>query len=108
MGAAFSDDVAILTYDEIINRLNTCEKISRETNIVPFTLFKDETEYEEFKQRHNKDIVKKASLNEYKGPLIYRLLMLVPLQQNSLRLDKIKKFFILPMVVIMVHHSKPY
>ncbi len=69
MGAAFSDDVAILTYDEIINRLNTCEKNSRETDIVPFTLFKDEAEYEEFKQRHNKDIVKKASLNEYKGPL---------------------------------------
>ena len=69
MGAALCDNAEILTYDEILNRLNTCAKNSHETNIVPFTLFKDETEYAQFKQRHDKDIVPKAALSEYTGPL---------------------------------------
>lgn len=69
MGAALCDNAEILTYDEILNRLNTCAKNSHETNIVPFTLFKDETEYAQFKQRHDKDVVPKADLAAYKGPL---------------------------------------
>ncbi len=69
MGAALSDEVAELTYDELIANLNTCEKTSNETETISFTLFKDDADYEAFKQRHAKDVVKKASLADYSGPL---------------------------------------
>ena len=58
-----------MTYDELMQRLNNCSKSSTETESVAFTLFKNEQEYNEFKQRHNKDVVKKALLSDYQGPL---------------------------------------
>lgn len=69
MGAALDENATPLTYDEIIKRLETCEKTSHETEKVPFTLFKNEAEYLAFKQRHNQDIVKKGILATYEGPL---------------------------------------
>lgn len=69
MGAALSDNAIDITYDEIMQRLATCNKHSNETESVAFTLFKDEAEYHEFKQRHDQDVVKKASLADYQGPL---------------------------------------
>lgn len=69
MGCALSDNAIEMTYDELIQRLNTCKNSSTETESVSFTLFKNEQEYDEFKQRHNKDVVKKASLSDYQGPL---------------------------------------
>lgn len=69
MGCALSDNAIEMTYDELMQRLNTCKNSSTETESVSFTLFKNEQEYDEFKQRHNKDVVKKASLSDYQGPL---------------------------------------
>lgn len=69
MGCALSDNAIEMTYDELMQRLNTCKNSSTETESVAFTLFKNEQEYAEFKQRHNKDVVKKASLSDYQGPL---------------------------------------
>ena len=69
MGCALSDNAIEMTYDELMQRLNNCSKSSTETESVAFTLFKNEQEYNEFKQRHNKDVVKKASLSDYQGPL---------------------------------------
>ena len=69
MGCALSDNAIEMTYDELMQRLNTCKNSSTETESVAFTLFKNEQEYDEFKQRHNKDVVKKASLSDYQGPL---------------------------------------
>lgn len=59
MGCALSDNAIEMTYDELMQRLNNCSKSSTETESVAFTLFKNEQEYNEFKQRHNKDVVKK-------------------------------------------------
>lgn len=69
MGCALSDNAIEMTYDELMQRLNNCSKSSTETESVAFTLFKNEQEYNEFKQRHNKDVVKKALLSDYQGPL---------------------------------------
>lgn len=69
MGCALSDNAIEMTYDELMQRLDNCSKSSTETESVAFTLFKNEQEYNEFKQRHNKDVVKKASLSDYQGPL---------------------------------------
>lgn len=69
MGCALSDNAIEMTYDELMQRLNTCKNSSTETESVSFTLFKNEQEYDEFKQRHNKDVVKKALLSDYQGPL---------------------------------------
>lgn len=69
MGCALSDNAIEMTYDELMQRLDTCNNSSTETESVAFTLFKNEQEYDEFKQRHNKDVVKKASLSDYQGPL---------------------------------------
>lgn len=69
MGAALCEDAQAVSYDELMQRLADCEKTSSETETVPFTLFKDDAEYEAFKARHSKDVVKKGSLADYKGPL---------------------------------------
>ena len=69
MGSALSDNAIELTYEDLMQRLETCNKTSNETKSISFTLFKDDAEYQEFKKRHSKDVVKKASLADYQGPL---------------------------------------
>lgn len=69
MGCALSDNAVEITYDELMQRLNNCNNSSIKTESVSFTLFKNKQDYNEFKQRHNKDVVKKASLSDYQGPL---------------------------------------
>ena len=69
MGVALADEATDITYEELINRLETCEKTSHDTESVAFTLFKDEAEYKSFKERHNKDVVNKASIESYRGAI---------------------------------------
>ncbi len=69
MGVALADEAESITYEDLINRLNTCKKTTNDTESVSFTLFKDADDYNSFKISHSKDIVKKASLNNYTGPI---------------------------------------
>ncbi|WP_196593262.1 2-hydroxyacyl-CoA dehydratase [Pectinatus sottacetonis] len=69
MGAALSQEAAIIDYRTLEQCLGRGKRVKVDTNKVPFVLFKNDEEYRAFKKRHDKDIVKKGSLKTYEGPL---------------------------------------
>ncbi len=67
MGSALtSDDSKIFTFDRLINNLSGEKHLTMEINRLE-PLFKSQEEYDEFKARHDKAMVKKGSLENYKG-----------------------------------------
>lgn len=69
MGAALSENKVLLDYDGLLAALQAGKNVKADTGEVPFVLFKNDEEYAAFKQRHDKDIVKKGDLSSYEGPL---------------------------------------
>ena len=69
MGAALADEATEFTYEQLMYLLTNSKQSFAPTDSLNFTLFKNEQEYIDFKQRHNNDVVAKGSLSTYKGPL---------------------------------------
>lgn len=70
LGASAAEERQTMNYtklEDLVKQAQLCEEnCARATD---FVLFKDETEYDEFRQRHAKHVVKKCDLSEYQGPL---------------------------------------
>lgn len=66
MGAALSTESSRIRCNKLLEKLNDDIKIETEIQRLP-TLFENEQDYNEFKQRHNKDKVKSIDLNTYTG-----------------------------------------
>lgn len=66
MGAALSTESSRIKCNKLLEKLNDDIKIETEIQRLP-TLFENEQDYNEFKQRHNKDKVKSIDLNTYTG-----------------------------------------
>ena len=69
MGAALADEATEFTYEQLMYLLTNSKQSFAPTDSLNFTLFKNEQEYIDFKQRHDNDVVAKGSLSTYKGPL---------------------------------------
>ena len=69
MGAALADEATEFTYEKLMYLLTNSKQSFAPTDSLNFTLFKNEQEYIDFKQRHDNDVVAKGSLSTYKGPL---------------------------------------
>lgn len=69
MGAALADEAKEFTYEQLMYLLTNSKQSFAPTDSLNFTLFKNEQEYIDFKQRHDNDVVAKGSLTTYKGPL---------------------------------------
>ncbi|WP_196607292.1 2-hydroxyacyl-CoA dehydratase [Pectinatus frisingensis] len=69
MGAALSEEAAVLDYKKLAARLEAGKNVKVDTDEVPFVLFKNETEYNDFRERHSHDVVPKGNLKNYRGPL---------------------------------------
>lgn len=69
MGAALADEAKEFTYKQLMYLLTNSKQSFAPTDSLNFTLFKNEQEYIDFKQRHDNDVVAKGSLTTYKGPL---------------------------------------
>lgn len=69
MGAALADEAKEFTYEQLMYLLTNSKHSFAPTDSLNFTLFKNEQEYIDFKQRHNNDVVAKGSLTTYTGPL---------------------------------------
>lgn len=69
MGAALADEATEFTYEQLMYLLTNSKHSFAPTDSLNFTLFKNEQEYIDFKQRHDNDVVAKGSLSTYKGPL---------------------------------------
>ena len=68
-GAALSENTEVLDYKKLTKCLQDGKNVKNDNGEVPFVLFKNDEEYASFKQRHDQDVVKKGSLEAYKGPL---------------------------------------
>lgn len=66
MGAALSAENSKIKCSKLLEKLNCDIKIESEIQRLP-ALFKSEQDYNEFKQRHDKNKVKTVDLNTYKG-----------------------------------------
>ena len=67
-GAALaSQELKVLTTKELLDKLETFKKAKYSSGKTLDPLFKDDKEYKEFKERHDKNQVKKADLKKYKG-----------------------------------------
>lgn len=66
MGAALSTESSRIRCNKLLEKLNDDIKIETEIQRLP-ALFENEQDYNEFKQRHNKDKVKSIDLNTYTG-----------------------------------------
>lgn len=66
MGAALSTESSRIRCNKLLEKLNDNIKIETEIQRLP-ALFENEQDYNEFKQRHNKDKVKSIDLNTYTG-----------------------------------------
>ena len=67
-GAALaSREFKTLTTKELLDKLKKFKKAKYTSGKTLDPLFKDENDYKEFKERHEKDQVKKADLKSYKG-----------------------------------------
>ena len=69
MGAALADEAKEFTYEQLMYLLTNSKHSFAPTDSLNFTLFKNEQEYIDFKQRHDNDVVAKGSLATYTGPL---------------------------------------
>ena len=69
MGAALADEAKKFTYEQLMYLLTNSKHSFAPTDSLNFTLFKNEQEYIDFKQRHDNDVVAKGSLATYTGPL---------------------------------------
>lgn len=69
MGSAFaSDGSGIFTFERLIGNLKSEKHLTMEINRLD-PLFASEDEYNSFKERHDRDKVKKADLKDYRGDL---------------------------------------
>lgn len=66
LGAAFSADEKEFDFDILIKNLKSEKHLTMEVSRLE-PLFKSKSDYEEFKTRHNKHIVKKGQLEDYSG-----------------------------------------
>ena len=68
VGAALSDDARATDMREMETCIARAEQeAAAETRTADFTLFKDAADYEAFKQRHDRDRVKRGNLADYRG-----------------------------------------
>ncbi|WP_238918974.1 2-hydroxyacyl-CoA dehydratase [Clostridium sp. YIM B02555] len=68
MGAALlAEKEKATTLKRIVERISDISNIKDDTEQRLDPLFKNEEEYNEFKNRHSKDVVKRAELSQYKG-----------------------------------------
>ncbi len=68
MGAAFlAEKEKITSLKRIVERISDISNIKDDTEQRLEPLFKTEEDYRKFKDRHDKSVVKRAELNEYKG-----------------------------------------
>ena len=70
VGAALSDDARATDMREMETCITRAEQeAAAETRTADFTLFKDAADYEAFKQRHDRDRVKRGNLADYRGAI---------------------------------------
>ena len=70
VGAALSDDARATDMREMETCIARAEQeAAAETRTADFTLFKDAADYEAFKQRHDRDRVKRGNLADYRGAI---------------------------------------
>ncbi len=67
MGAAlYADNTDSITYSELKSKLKDTKNRIRKSHVLP-PLFKDEAEYQAFKDRHSKDNVEYTDIDSYTG-----------------------------------------
>ncbi|MBQ5418721.1 MAG: 2-hydroxyacyl-CoA dehydratase, partial [Selenomonas sp.] len=70
MGAALSEEAQVIDVARLEQGIAEAKSAAAsETRKADFTLFADEAEYREFKERHDRDKVKRGELSTYEGPL---------------------------------------
>ena len=70
MGAARSEETKVMDMDSLEKSIERVrQQAVIETRTSNFVLFKNDEEYELFKQRHEKDHVPRGNINDYAGPL---------------------------------------
>lgn len=68
LGAAISSkDQEVISSEKLIERVLSIDKIDNNEIKMLDPLFKDEDEYNEFKKRHSKNVVKRLNLSDFKG-----------------------------------------
>ena len=70
LGAALSDETKQMDYASLSESIRKAgEEASTETRKADFVLFKNEDEYREFRERHDRDRVKRGDIASYEGPV---------------------------------------
>jgi predicted CoA-substrate-specific enzyme activase len=70
MGAALSEEKQVIDCLRLQESVNEAKKASEaEARKADFVLFKDMADYEMFKERHDRDKVKRGNIASYKGPV---------------------------------------
>ena len=70
MGAALSEEAQVIDVARLEQGIAEAKSAAAsETRKADFMLFADEAEYREFKERHDRDKVKRGELSTYEGPL---------------------------------------
>ncbi len=70
LGAALSEESKVIDCKELEVSIEKAKsEASKETRQADFTLFANDDEYREFKERHDKDKVKRGELKSYEGPV---------------------------------------
>lgn len=68
MGAALlANDNVRTTLKNVVNKMNNISNFKEDTEQTLEPLFKNKRDYEEFKNRHNKSVIKRCSMKDYKG-----------------------------------------
>lgn len=68
MGAALlSKKEKVTSLNKIVNKISDISNIKEDTEPRLEPLFKDEEDYKKFKDRHNKNVLKRAELDNYEG-----------------------------------------
>ena len=69
-GAALSDEAKEISVDNLEDSIKKSEEVAKtETRKADFILFKDATDYEKFRARHDKAKVKRGDLQTYRGKI---------------------------------------
>lgn len=70
VGAALSEEAQEVTIDKLNNSIEKAEEVLKtESRQADFVLFKDAADYAMFRQRHDKDKVRKGDLSAYEGAI---------------------------------------
>ena len=67
VGAALSEEAKVVEMDALSDKLRQIDHLAEKTENAAISLFSSENEYKIFKERHDRDQVKRGDLSSYKG-----------------------------------------